>query len=135
MVSRGSGRVLFTASTAALMPGPYYATYAASKAFIQSFAQAIRHELTDTGVTVTSLLPGPTGTDFFDRAGMSDTPVGQGSKDDPRSVADQAFDGVMSGVAEVKTRSLKTRMQSVAAAVLPDRAKAVTHAGFTEPKG
>jgi short-subunit dehydrogenase len=57
------------------MPGPYYATYAASKAFLQSFAQAVRFELKDTGVTVTALQPGPTDTEFFDRAGMDDTKV------------------------------------------------------------
>ncbi len=135
MADRGVGRVLFTASTAALMPGPYYATYAASKSFVQSFAQALRHELKDTGVTVTSLLPGPTDTEFFERADMADTPAGQGPKDDPRSVADQAFDALMAGDARVTTRSLKARMQSVAAAVLPDKAKAAMHAAFTKPAG
>src|SRR4051812_22487806 len=60
MVLRGEGRVLFTSSTAALMPGPWYATYAASKSFVLSFSEALRHELKDSGVTVTALLPGPT---------------------------------------------------------------------------
>jgi uncharacterized protein len=73
MVERGVGRVLITSSVAATMPGPYYATYTASKAFLQSFAQAIRFELKDTGVTVTALQPGPTDADFFERAGMEDT--------------------------------------------------------------
>ena len=73
MARRGAGRVLFTSSVASQMPGPYYATYAASKAFIQSFAQALRYELKDTGVTVTALLPGPTDTEFFERAGMEGT--------------------------------------------------------------
>ena len=68
MVRRGTGRVLFTSSVASQMPGPYYATYAASKAFIQSFAHALRYELAGTGVTVTALLPGPTDTEFFGRA-------------------------------------------------------------------
>jgi len=60
MVDRGQGRILFTSSIAAIMPGAYEAIYAASKAFISSFAEAIRNELKDTGVTVTSLMPGPT---------------------------------------------------------------------------
>jgi short-subunit dehydrogenase len=77
MVERGAGRVLITSSVAATTPGPYYATYAASKAFLQSFAQAIRFELKDTGVTVTALQPGPTDTEFFDRAGMDDTKVAE----------------------------------------------------------
>jgi uncharacterized protein len=58
-VTRGEGRVLITSSIAGTMPGPYYATYAASKAYLLSFAEALRHELKDTGVTVTALLPVP----------------------------------------------------------------------------
>ncbi|QZN87193.1 SDR family oxidoreductase [Cellulomonas sp. C5510] len=135
MVERGSGRVLVTASTASLMPGPGYATYAASKAFVHSFAQALRHELAGTGVTVTSLLPGPTDTRFFERAGMEDTPVGRGPQDDPADVADQAFEGLVAGKAEVTVRSLTARMQTAAAAVLPDRAKAAVHAAFTRHAG
>ena len=83
MVRRGSGRVLFTSSVASQLPGPYYATYAASKAFIQSFAHALRYELAGTGVTVTALLPGPTDTEFFGRAGTEGTKLmEQASKDD-----------------------------------------------------
>ncbi|VTR78318.1 SDR family NAD(P)-dependent oxidoreductase [Cellulomonas hominis] len=133
MVERGAGRVLFTSSTASLMPGPYYATYAASKSFVQSFAEALRHELDGTGVTVTTLLPGPTDTRFFERAGMEDTPVGKGPKDDPADVADQGFEAMMKGDDKVEVRSMKARLQSAAAAVLPDKAKAAMHAGFTKP--
>jgi short-subunit dehydrogenase len=63
MVERGRGRVLFTSSIAGTMPGPYEAVYAASKAFLYSFAEAIRNELENSGVTVTALLPGPTDTE------------------------------------------------------------------------
>jgi uncharacterized protein len=91
------GRVLITSSVAATMPGPYYATYAASKVFLQSFAQAIRFELKDTGVTVTALQPGPTDTDFFERAGMEDTKVAEASKDDPAEVARGGFEALMAG--------------------------------------
>lgn len=69
MVERGYGRVLFTSSIAATMPGTFNAVYNASKAFIQSFAQAVRNELKDTRVTITALMPGPTETNFFHRAG------------------------------------------------------------------
>src|SRR6478609_7115698 len=96
-------------------------------------AKALRHELADTGVTVTTLLPGPTDTQFFARAGMTDTPVGRGPKDDPADVADQAFEGLMAGTDKVEVRSLQARLQTAAAAVLPDRAKAAMHAGFTQP--
>lgn len=73
MVAHGAGRILFTSSVAATMPGPYDATCAAPKAFVQSFAPALRYELKGTGVSVTALMPGPTDTTFFGRAGMRDT--------------------------------------------------------------
>jgi short-subunit dehydrogenase len=133
MVSRGEGRVLFTASTASLMPGPYYATYAASKSFVLSFSEALRHELKDTGVSVTALLPGPTDTGFFERADMTETRVGRGPKDEPAKVAAEAFDALMAGRDKIEVHSLKVRSQTAAAAVLPDRAKAAMHAGFTKP--
>ena len=87
MVHQGAGRILFTSSIAATMPGPYYATYAASKSFVQSFAEALRYELQDTGVTVTALMPGPTDTNFFERADMKGTTVDESHKDDPATVA------------------------------------------------
>ena len=133
MVARGEGRVLFTASTASLMPGPYYATYAASKSFVLSFSEALRHEIKDTGVTVTALLPGPTDTAFFERADMTETRVGRGPKDEPAKVAAEAFDALMAGRDKIEVHSLKARSQTAAAAVLPDRAKAAMHAAFTKP--
>ncbi|WFR73373.1 SDR family NAD(P)-dependent oxidoreductase [Prescottella defluvii] len=87
MVDRGDGRVLFTSSSPAAMPGPLCATYAASTAFVQSFAEAVRAELADTGVAITTLMPGATDTDFFDRAGMQDTELARGPKADPEDVA------------------------------------------------
>jgi short-subunit dehydrogenase len=78
MVERDEGRILFTSSIASTMPGPFQAVYNASKSFVQSFALAIRNELKDTGIAVTSLMPGPTETEFFERAGMEDTEVGAG---------------------------------------------------------
>ena len=69
------------------MPGTYQAVYNGTKAFIDSFSFALRAELKDTGVTVTCLMPGATDTDFFERADMLDTKVGQRQKDDPADVA------------------------------------------------
>ena len=66
-----------------------------------SFAWALRNELKDTGVSVTCLMPGPTDTEFFDRAGMEDTKVGQGKKDDPADVAKTGFDAMMKGEGDV----------------------------------
>jgi short-subunit dehydrogenase len=133
MVRRGAGRVLFTSSIASTMPGSFQAVYNASKAFVQSFAQAIRNELKDTGVTVTSLMPGPTDTNFFERADMQDTKVGAGSKDDPAKVAEQGFEALMKGDDHVVAGSLKNKAQAVAAKVIPDTVKAEMHRKMAEP--
>ena len=84
----GSGRILITGSIAGFMPGTYQAVYNGTKAFLDSFSFALRHELKDSGVSVTCLMPGATETDFFERADMLDTKVGQQEKDDPRMVVD-----------------------------------------------
>jgi uncharacterized protein len=134
MVTRGEGRVLITSSIAGTMPGPYYATYAASKAYLVSFAEALRHELDDTGVTVTALLPGATDTEFFDRAGMQNTPVNESRKDAPAEVARDAFKALMAGDDKVVPGSVKNLLQSVAARVTPEKFKAARHAAQTKPK-
>jgi short-subunit dehydrogenase len=134
MVRRGAGRVLFTSSVASQLPGPYYATYAASKAFIQSFAHALRYELADTGVTVTALLPGPTDTEFFSRAGMDDTAVGTSSKDDPAAVARDGFEALMAGKSQVVAGSMKNKIQTAGSKLIPEQARAAVHARMTRPK-
>ncbi len=77
MLQRGSGRILNVASTAAFQPGPYFAVYYATKAYVLSFSEAIAEELRDTGVTVTTLCPGPTATGFAARAGLVASPLFQ----------------------------------------------------------
>lgn len=133
MVARGKGQILFTSSIAALMPGPFEAVYAASKAFIHSFAEAIRNELKDTGVTVTSLLPGPTDTNFFHRAGMDDTKAGVEKKDDPADVAKQGFEALMAGKDQVIAGSPMTKLMGGVSQVLPDTLTAEQHRQLTEP--
>jgi short-subunit dehydrogenase len=134
MVERGQGRVLITSSVAATMPGPYYATYAASKAFLQSFAQAIRFELKDTGVTVTALQPGPTDTEFFDRAGMDDTKVAEAKKDDPAEVAKDGFEALMAGKDHVIAGGVRNTAQVAGAKLMPEKARAAVHAAQTRPE-
>jgi short-subunit dehydrogenase len=133
MVARGAGRVLFTSSIASTMPGSFQAVYNASKAFVQSFSEAIRNELKDTGVTVTALMPGPTDTNFFDRADMGDTRVGAAGKDDPAVVAKQGFDAMMSGDDHVVAGAPKNKIQAVAGKVIPDTVKAELHRKMAEP--
>jgi short-subunit dehydrogenase len=134
MVERGAGRVLITSSVAATMPGPYYATYAASKAFLQSFAQAIRHELQDTGVTVTALQPGPTDTEFFERAGMQDTKVAGADKDDPAEVAREGFEAMQAGKDHVVAGSRKNKAQVAGGRLLSEKARASLQAAQTKPE-
>lgn len=133
MAARGDGRVLFTSSIASTMPGPYQAVYNASKSFVQSFAEALATELRDTGVTVTSLMPGPTDTEFFERGDLEDTKLGQGPKDDPAQVAKQGFEALMKGETKVVGGSVLSKAQAAVNAVLPDRLKSAGHAKMAEP--
>ncbi|HET9772550.1 MAG TPA: SDR family oxidoreductase [Acidimicrobiia bacterium] len=133
MAARGRGGVLFTSSIAATVPVPYLSTYAASKAFLLSFAEALRVELQDSGVTVTALMPGPTDTDFFERAHMEDTKLGQSKKDDPRDVARDGFAALMAGKDHVVAGSRKNKLQVAAAQVMPDRATAAVQASMARP--
>ena len=133
MVARGKGRVLITASVASTSPAPYLAVYGATKAFDLSFAEALRYELKDTGVTVTALQPGATDTDFFARADMEDTKVGQREKDDPADVARIGFEAMMEGKDKVIAASWKSKLEGYTGEILPEPAKAALQAGQTKP--
>lgn len=134
MAARGGGRVLFTSSIAAVMPGPFQTVYNASKAFLLSFSEALREELKDSGVTVTALMPGPTETEFFDRADMGDTKLGASeNKDDPAEVAKQGYEAMMAGKDRVVAGSFMNKAQVAAAKVLPDKAMAAQHRKMSEP--
>jgi uncharacterized protein len=133
MVARDEGRVLFTSSIASTMPGAFQAVYNASKSFVQSFALALRNELKDTNVTITSLMPGPTDTEFFERADMLDTKAGAGDKDDPADVAREGFDALMAGDERAVAASLSTKLQGRGSRVLPDSVKAEMHRKMAKP--
>jgi uncharacterized protein len=133
MVARDSGRILFTSSIASTMPGSFQAVYNASKSFVQSFALALRNELKDTNVTVTSLMPGPTDTEFFERADMLDTKVGSGDKDDPADVARDGFEALMKGDERVVSASMSTKAQGRFSRLMPDSVKAGMHRRMAEP--
>jgi uncharacterized protein len=135
MVERRSGKVLITSSIASTQPGPYEAVYAATKAFDQSFAESIRSELKDSGVTVTSLMPGVTQTNFFSRADMDDTRAGSNStmQDDPVKVAEQGFQAVMKGEEKVVAGNLMNKVMAAAGRLTPDSAKAAAHKLLSRP--
>ena len=133
MAARDEGRVLITSSIASTMPGSFQAVYNASKSFLQSFAEALQNELKDTGITITSLMPGPTATDFFRRADMLDTKVGSDPTDDPAKVAKQGFEALMKGKDKILAGGVSTKAQGAAAKVLPDSVKAGMHRSMAEP--
>jgi short-subunit dehydrogenase len=132
MRARGRGRILITGSIAGFMPGTYSAVYNGTKAFIDSFAFALRAELKDTGVTVTCLMPGATETRFFERAGMLDTKVGQEEKDDPADVARPGFDAMMRGDGDIVS-GWRNKLQTAVASVTPAGVLAEQHRKKAEP--
>jgi short-subunit dehydrogenase len=89
---KGSGKVLNLASVASKVPGPWHSVYHATKAFVLSWSEAIREELKDSGITVTALLPGPTDTDFFNKADMNRSKILE-DKDSLASPEEVAIDG------------------------------------------
>ena len=99
MVKKGEGKILNTSSLASKSPGPWQSVYHGSKAFVQSFTEAIREEVQDTGITITALLPGATDTDFFRKAGMKESKIVQDKSklSDPADVAKAGYDGLMAG--------------------------------------
>jgi short-subunit dehydrogenase len=132
MRARKSGRILFTGSIAGFMPGTFQAVYNGTKAFIDSFSFALRAELKDSGVTVTCLMPGATETDFFERADMLDTKVGQSKKDDPADVARVGYDAMMAGDGDVVS-GWQNKLRSAIALVTPSSVLAEMHRSMAEP--
>jgi len=132
MRARGQGRILITGSIAGFTPGTYQAVYNATKAFLDSFAFALRHELKDSGVTVTCLMPGATETEFFERADMLDTKVGQAKKDDPADVAKTGFEAMMRGDGDVVS-GWHNKLQTAIASVTPAGMLAEQHRKMAEP--
>ena len=132
MREAGHGRILITGSIAGFMPGTYQAVYNGTKAFLDSFAFAIRHELKGSGVSVTCLMPGATETDFFERADMLDTKIGTQKKDDPAMVARRGFDAMMKGQGDVVTGWMN-KLQSAIALITPSDMLAEQHRKMAAP--
>ena len=133
MVARDEGKVLITGSIAGFMPGSFQAVYNGTKAFIDSFADAIRNEIKDcTGVMITTLMPGPTETEFFDRADMLDTKVGVQEKDDAAKVARDGWEALMNGHPHIVS-GWKNKAQAAAAHVMPASMLAERHRKMAEP--
>lgn len=134
MVAWERGKVLVTGSIAGYIPGSFNAVYNATKAFIDNFTDALRNEIKEVeGVTLTTLMPGPTETEFFDRADMLDTKVGADEKKaDPAKVAKDGWEALMNGKASIVS-GLMNKLQVAAAGVAPASAMAEMHRGMAEP--
>jgi uncharacterized protein len=134
MTGRNRGRILVTSSIASTMPGAFQPVYNASKSFVQSLTEAVQEELKESDVTITSLMPGPTDTEFFHRADLDDTAMGKGPKDPADEVAQAGFEAMMKGERKVVAASLMTKAQAAMNKVLPDSVKAATHSSMAKPR-
>jgi short-subunit dehydrogenase len=121
MVERNDGKILNLASIASKLPGPRQSVYHATKAFILSFSEALRSELSETNVTVTALLPGVTDTDFFRKAEMLDSKAVQDKEvmANPADVARDGYDALMAGDDKVIS-GFKNKVQVAASNLVPD---------------
>jgi uncharacterized protein len=135
MVARDCGKVLITGSIAGFIPGSFQAVYSGTKAFIDSFADAIRDEIKKVAkhVTITNLMPGPVETPFFARADMLDTRMGQlDSKSHPADVAQVGWKALMNGDAHIIPGWTK-KLQVAAARVTPGPVLARLNRKMAEP--
>jgi uncharacterized protein len=132
MVARNSGRILITGSIAGHIAGAFQAVYNGSKAFVDSFADALGNELKDSEVTVTCLKPGATDTLFFERADMKDTRVGTMKKDDPADVAKTGWEAMKKGERGA-IHGLHNKLQVAGAQLLGGGVSAEMHRHLAEP--
>jgi len=121
MIARNSGKILNLASIASETPGPYQVVYHGTKAFVLSFSEGLRSELKDTDITVTALQPGPTDTDFFNKADMNDSKAVQDkdSLSDPADVAKDGYEALMAGKDKVVS-GFKNKVQMALGNIIPD---------------
>ena len=124
MLLRNEGRILQLASIASFLPHPWLAVYAASKAFVLSFSEAVQHEIKDTEVKITILCPGATDTNFFSRAGAANSTIAQEmNMDDPAEVAKEGYEALKAGKKRVIV-GIENRAQIAASNLIPDSALA-----------
>ncbi|HMJ70152.1 MAG TPA: SDR family oxidoreductase [Cyclobacteriaceae bacterium] len=134
MVTRGSGKILNLSSIASKVPGPWHSVYHGTKAFVQSFTEAVRSEVKDSGVTLTALLPGATATDFFNKADMNSSKVLEEKMDSPADVAKDGFEALMNGD-DMVISGFKNKLQVAMANLTPDDKAADKMKKQQEPVG
>src|SRR5258705_2232306 len=125
MLKKERGKILNLSSIASKTPGPLNSVYHGTKAFVQSFTQAIATEVKDKGITVTALLPGATDTDFFNKADMQQSKmVKEGKLADAKTVAKEGYDALMRGDQMIVSGGLKNKVKVAMSNVLSDKAAA-----------
>jgi len=134
MVARGEGKILNLSSIASKTPGPWQSVYHGTKAFVQSFTEAVRAEVKENGITVTALLPGVTDTDFFNKADMNDSKAVQdeSKKADPADVAKDGYKALMKGD-DMVVSGFKNKVQVAMGAITPDNVQAEQTYKMQEP--
>lgn len=134
MIEKGDGKMLNTSSVASKMPGAWQSVYHGTKAFVQSFTEAIRAEVKEHGIVVTALLPGATDTDFFRKAQMTESKVvAEGQLADPAEVAKAGYNALMNDD-DMVIAGMKNKIQAAQAAVTPDEKLADMMLKKQEPK-
>jgi len=120
MVYRNKGKILNLSSVASKEPGPWQSVYHGTKAFVQSFTEAVRSEVKDSGVTLTVLLPGATATDFFNKAGMQEAKnIKEGKLASAADVAKDGYIAMMKGD-DMVISGFQNKVQVAMSALIPD---------------
>lgn len=134
MIRRGEGKILNVSSIAGKVPGPYQAVYHGTKAFVQSFTEAVRYEVKEKGISVTALLPGATDTDFFRKAGMEESKIAQDESNlaDPAKVAKDGYEALMANK-DMVISGFKNKMQMAMSSISGDEKNAAKMAKQQEP--
>jgi hypothetical protein len=134
MISKGEGKILNLSSIASKSPGPWQSVYHGTKAFVQSFTEAIHYEVKDKGITVTALLPGVTDTDFFRKANMESSKIAQDESKmmDPANVAKDGYDALMAGK-DMVVSGFKNKIEVAKNLVKSDKKLAESMADQQEP--
>ncbi|HSH65576.1 MAG TPA: SDR family oxidoreductase [Bacteroidia bacterium] len=134
MVAKGEGKILNVSSIASKSPGPWQSVYHATKAFVQSFTEALRIEVKSWNINVTALLPGMTDTDFFNKANMNDSKALQDKRKlaDPADVAKDGYEALMQGK-DMIISGLKNKIEVAFRSITPDEKNAEKIAKSEEP--
>ena len=124
MIKKGDGKIMNLSAVSSKTPGPLNSVYHGTKAFVQSFTQAIAAEVEGKGINVMVLLPGATDTDFFNKADMQQSKVAKGGLEDAKKVAQDGYDALMKGKHMKVSGGFKNKVKVALSNVLSDKAAA-----------